>query len=395
MNLIRRTAAVLIVTAGVLGASAGCQPNPSPTPSGRAKELNRSARSIDAAHARSSYVYLDEGRLAAVAASVQRADAVAIVAFDDLLARADRWLTMAPKSVTADGGGRKWVTDPPYSTDGVIDPSARRDDYLAALDLAEATVDLGVAWQLTGHDKYAAKVVELLDVWAVDPATSYNAAVNGVANVVEVFITQPSLAYATALVWPWSGWSPDQRTGMVGFFRTLGANAEAFSFNGQNNRETSRQVLVAAAASFLGDQPMMERSIAAFAASLPAQIAPGGLQPPELKRTKSLMYSVIGVHQLVQFTAIAGAAGRDVRGVGDPGRRVIDAATALVPYLLAPTTWPHPQLGGFKLTDPRTPTYVVAAELFDSPQLTRVVDRLNRPAHDLAMGPVTLTHGAG
>ena len=94
-------------------------------------------------------------------------------AYDKLMVDANRALSVTPRSVTDNGAGAEngnphyFATDGGYSTDGVYNPKAERNDYRRGMEIGNALVDLGLAHAFTGDAKYAEKAVVLIRHWCL------------------------------------------------------------------------------------------------------------------------------------------------------------------------------------------------------------------------------------
>ena len=132
---------------------------------------------------------------------IEKGDTMLMPAFEQLIKEADRALNEGPYSVTDKeklppsgdkhdyaSYSRYWWPDPnktdglPYiRRDGETNPasqSSRESDRSRIGALGENTETLGLAYYLTGEQKYAKKAAELLRVWFLDEATRMNPNLN-------------------------------------------------------------------------------------------------------------------------------------------------------------------------------------------------------------------------
>jgi hypothetical protein len=315
-------------------------------------------------------------------------------AYEELIARADEALSLRPGSVTHNGGGRIWRTQQPYLTDGVFNPDANRQDYIVGDRIADAILDLSLAYRLTDEAQYADKAIELIKVWFVRTATSLRAG-TGAGNEIEIWITMPAAFYGMDLLWhyrefPSADKAALQRWAQVSANRIRGLPRE-------NNWENWRLVYLMALAHTAGDRSTMDYAIARWKDILEFQIGDGNLLTRELDRTRSLDYSVFALDAMTQGAEIARHYGVDLYGYRNSRAQGLEEVfDAYVPYLLEPESWPHEQISDFDGIGNGIAVYELAYSHYGRKDAYQsVIERYRRPLIDpRTMGHVTLTHGA-
>jgi hypothetical protein len=83
-----------------------------------------------------------------------------------------------------------------------------KENYAYAMRDAAAAYQMGILWRLTGDDRYAAKVVEILNAWAV---TCKEIASNDANQVLAAGAQGMTFANAAGIVYNYSGWTSSQR----------------------------------------------------------------------------------------------------------------------------------------------------------------------------------------
>ncbi len=295
---------------------------------------------------------------------------------NETIAHAKEFLGAKPVTVTATsckrsaGGvhdfyseGDYWWPDPakpdgPYlQKDGQSNPDNFSDHRLAMIRLSEITATLTSAWLLTGDKKYAAKALEHLKAWFVDPATRMN----------------PNLLYAQAIWGRFTG----RGIGLIDAYHLVEvaqsakllmeakavpeADAEKIKvwftqflnwmtthqygideMNAKNNHGTCWVATAASMATLVGDEKVRQMCVDRFKTILlPSQMADDGSFPLELKRTKPYGYSLFNIDAFCNVARILSTPADNLWTFTTPdGKSLKKGMEYIFPYIRDKATWP-------------------------------------------------------
>jgi hypothetical protein len=261
-----------------------------------------------------------------------------------------------------------WWPDPkkpdglPYiRRDGERNPELDRLPDHGAMDrMASAVTTLALAAYLGDDDHYAAKAVQLLRAWFIDPATRMNPASPMPSSFRESI---PDAASGLIETRPYAGSGRHRTAGgqgivVVSVTRTpfeIGLHTSGTwmrespygrdESNAKNNHGTYYDLQVAIYA--LSRRPASDRETSPRRSAREADRCADradGRQPLELARTRSFSYSVMNIDGLTQLATVGDRVGVDLwnytrKGSTTPAVR--EALLYLAPYALGDTKWPH------------------------------------------------------
>lgn len=230
--------------------------------------------------------------------------------------------------------------------------------------LIYGVVQLSLAYKLSSDEKYAAKAVENLRIWFLNPATRMNPNLNfgqtiygrlggkgrgagmiesyrfvELLDAVELLKNSPSLTekdLADLKKWfdEYLQWMMSSEVG----------NQE---YNAKNNHGTAFDIQAIRYALFIGKEDIARKYLNDFPARrLFAQIEPDGKQPAELARTKALHYSVFNLIHLLDICSIAKTMNVDLYSMkSEDGRSIAGALEYLAQFAGKPkSAFPYKQI---------------------------------------------------
>lgn len=259
-----------------------------------------------------------------------------------------------------------WWPDPdnpsgPYVRhDGVSNPE--KGDYTDERYLRQtvgSAEKLGLAFYLTGDEKYAEHAALLLRTWFINPATvmnpnlTYAQFVKGrndgrSAGIVSAR-TMPEALDAVGYLRGSKNWTHTDDEAMrrwFGSYYTWLTTSPAGQSEGtkKNNHGSWYDVQVASIALYLGKNDDARTLLSDQRRRITSQIDEHGMQPFEMARTKSFSYSAMNIHALMMLAAMAKPLGIDLfHDPAEGGSRLLTAVDALLPYDKG-HPWPHEQI---------------------------------------------------
>ena len=302
---------------------------------------------------------------------------VAAIDRDRILKAANAALELPPITITkyhaklSEGGandyysnGDYWWPDPtkpdglPYiQRDGLSNPENFNQHRMALRQLRDAVAALGAACKITGEDRYAAKSVELLHVFFLDPATrmnpdlKYAQAVPGVASGRGIGIIDTlrliEIPQAIDAMQKSRAFPPETLAGVKQWFRDY-TEWMITSKNGQkesaekNNHAVAFWLQVAVFAKFTGDEARQAECRRQFKeVFVPNQMAADGGFPLELKRTKPYAYSIFQLDNMTTLCQVLSTPADNLWTfeLAD-GRGIRKAVAYLEPFLADKSKWP-------------------------------------------------------
>ena len=286
--------------------------------------------------------------------------------------------TIVNKQVTPPSGDKHdymsqapyWWPDPktanglPYiRRDGERNPEIDKiTDHRVMGQMENAVETLALAYQYTRKEEYAAKAVELLGVFFINPETRMNPNLEfgqgipgintgrgiglietrGLTRVVDAIrLLEDSKALTQDRLVQLKKWFSEFLTWMQ---ESKNGRDEAAA---KNNHGTFYDVQVVSFALFLGNKELAKRVLlAARSKRIASQIEPDGRQPLELERTRAWSYSVFNLEGLMALARLGESVGVDLWQYRTPdGRSIRKALDFLVPFARGDKKWPYQQLG--------------------------------------------------
>jgi beta-galactosidase len=261
--------------------------------------------------------------------------------------------------------GDYWWPDPakpdglPYiQRDGQSNPGNFNDHRVAIRKLQDAVAALGAAYKVTRDDRYAAKAVELLRVFFLDPQTRMNPnfqfaqAVPGVSpgrgtGIIDglhlIEIPKAVEAMEDSAAFP-----PAVLDGLRDWFAAL-VQWMASSKKGRqeaaakNNHAVAFYLQMAVFSEFAGDEVHLAECRRQFkTVFVPGQMVSDGSFPQELRRTKPYGYSIFQLDNMATLCQVLSRPDDNLWTFALPdGRGIQKAVEYLYPFLNDKSKWPR------------------------------------------------------
>ena len=329
-------------------------------------------------------ILLDSELLVKTKTRIEKGDIEIKTAFNKLIEEADAALLSGPYTVTdkdklAPSGNRHdyvsysryWWPDPnqpdglPYiRRDGETNPSSQslsKSDRKRIGEFGMRTETLGLAYYLTGEEKYALKAAEFLRVWFLDSLTYMNPNVNHAqcrpghnegtkSGILDGRVLIQALE-GSKLISGSSALSIAERENLKAwteeYFVWLTTNKMALEeAESKNNHGSYYDVQAMYFALYSGNREAAKQIAQKFNQTrVYSQIQQDGSMPEELARTRPLFYSIYNLHAMFLLAHLAEKVNVDVWQVNEVDSRLRAGLDYLVPYADPKKKWPHPTIG--------------------------------------------------
>ncbi|MDB5801631.1 MAG: hypothetical protein JWL63_2570 [Rhodocyclales bacterium] len=354
-----------------------------------------------------SYLALTKARLAERPASL-------MPAYEKLLQDAAALLALEAEAVTRkkivppSGDKHDYMSLAPYwwpnpdtpdglpyvQRDGEFNPSSKNGDTDS---VRMQTMCMGIqctslAYYFTDDARYAAKTAEFIRTWFITPETRmnpnlrYGQAVMGrfdgrgiglidtrnlwmVTDAVQLL--EGSGALSAAEVNSVKMWMKEFADWM------LNSNIGIDEFNAHNNHGTFYDMQIASYMLFAGDLDTARRAVQrALELRINGQISIEGKQYAELERTTPFHYCAFNLDAMMNVARYGEQVGVDVWKVREKGRGLRNALNYLIPFAVAPATWPYKELRGHAETELAMPLLLKAARAYGDDNYSHAVTQL-------------------
>jgi hypothetical protein len=293
-----------------------------------------------------------------------------------IIAMADRYLKSSPDPIRG-----IFKPEPFYlpGKDGVKNPNRDMTQIRQLNRFTEQMNSLTHAYAMTGDKKYADKAISIVDAWARTTTPGFGSGQAGISSyhpLASVFTSMKALK-------DYPGWKPESKAKVMDWVATYGQRA-LFRGDKYNNRHDWRMLFIASTASLTGNKVLFQKQVSEWKDAVAHTIrASDGMLPEELKRTRSLHYSVYALKPLTAFAELARSEGVDLYGSRE-GQLLRKSLEAVGPSLLNPSQWKYKELNkkeDFGAED----LFQLAAQRFGSSALRSVADglqaKLEKDAH--------------
>ncbi len=266
--------------------------------------------------------------------------------------------------------GPYWWPDPtqpdglPYiRRDGERNPETRsaKFDRQAMRLFIRSVFPLSLAYYFTGEERYAQFAAELLRTWFIDPATKMNPHLNfaqaipgrvegrgiGIIETVEfIYIVD-----AIGMIESSTHFTAADKDALVSWFDSylhwmMTSENGIEEDNWYNNHGTWYDVQKVSFSLFTGKDSLARATCEnSKMRRIASQIEPDGTMPHELKRTRSMHYSLYNLTAFFKLAIMAERLSIDLWHYQAPeGQSIHKALGFLMPYFYKPDAWPYKQI---------------------------------------------------
>lgn len=264
--------------------------------------------------------------------------------------------------------GPYWWPDPdspdglPYIVkDGQVNPERYEYDRTPLSNLIAQVRNLSLAYYFSEDEKYAARTIELLETWFLNPETKMNPNLK-YAQAIKGRVTGRGIgiidtrrfAYipdAIRLIQNSKSYSPQFEEKMKSWFSEFldwlwNHQYGQDERNWSNNHGTSYDLQVTTLALFTGNIELAKMVLNDVPyRRICSQIEPDGKQPLELRRTRSYNYTVGNLGHFVNLAILGNKVGIDIFNyAGSEGQSIKQAVDFLKPYIKGNKKWDYEQI---------------------------------------------------
>ena len=276
--------------------------------------------------------------------------------------------------------GRYWWPDPknpggPYiRKDGVVNREIDKFDRSTLGSMAKSVTNLSLAYYFTSDEKYAAKAVQNLKTWFLNPSTKMNPNMNfgqiisgrndGKGRGEGILDTYPfvEMLDGVELLKNSKSFTPAVAEGLKKWFSEylnwmMTNEIGNEEYTAKNNHGTAFDVQATRYAFFIGNEYIASKFINEFSARrVFTQIEPDGKQPLELARTTALGYSTFNLTHMLDMCFMARSIHNNIYSSkavimdifsarSDDGRSILKAAEFLSQFVDKPqSNFPYQQI---------------------------------------------------
>lgn len=258
-----------------------------------------------------------------------------------------------PIRIGDNGGYRDFRSDVTYVKDGVIHPEANHESVHLLNKVSQRTLNLALAYQVSGDAKYADRALVWIHRWCIDQ-DSYmfpDGIVVGPftpglrpGGDVGIFLRGADLFLACYLLDSYPGWGLAQRAAVKRWVVSMiKPHRELMFYNGYamyNNWEDARLCYLIKAALFLHDVELMIGVFRRWKETIPLKMTTEGELPRETERTRSMTYTLAALGHTIEIAEIARQCGEPMHDFEAEGKCLKTAVDYATHYLLNIKDWP-------------------------------------------------------
>ena len=252
--------------------------------------------------------------------------------------------------------------------DGAYNPERSKYDLEPLDKMTKAVQELSLAYYLTGDERYAKKVADLVRTWFITPATRMNPNLKYAQFVPGLDIIRASgvlegnrcrrVIDGVGLIAGSPNWTAADDAALKAWFAEMldylqNSPQGKDEANQPNNHGSWFFVQAATYALYTDDKPLAKQLIeTSFKARIASQLNADGFQPEEGARTQSLHYHRYNLLALLDLAMLGDRVGLDLWDYKtSDGKSLRLALDFLVPYVTGDEKWPHQQINEAKKSD--------------------------------------------
>lgn len=331
---------------------------------------------------------MDADGLAALKKKVLASDPEAVQQAGELKKRADKYLDMQPVSVMfkaktpPSGNKHDYMSQAPYfwydsskpnglpykNLDGQRNPEIYKvTDRTYIGQLENATRALGLAWYVSGDEKYAAKAATLLKRWFLEdssrmnPNLEYGQSVPGLVDgrsygIIET-IALMGIADGAGLIEGSASWTSADAQALRGWYGQylqwmLTSQKGLDEHHAKNNHAVWFLAQASDYALFVGEKDRARELVEEGKVRIESQIQPDGKMPLELARTNSMHYSAYNLQAFFNLSKIGSQVGVDLWDYrSQSGGNIRNALDWLRPYAMGEKKWDYQEITPYNNKD--------------------------------------------
>ncbi len=251
--------------------------------------------------------------------------------------------------------------DGPYiRIDGETNPERDKYDKPALSELSSSVETLALAYHMTGREDFAAHAVKLIKAWFLDeetrmnPHLEYGQFIPGVtkgraAGIIDTRSFLP-IGESVNLLAGSDAEKELDRNALKNWFSEylnwmLTSKIGRDEADQENNHGTWYDVQTAYLALWTGNETLAREIMQSFGnRRIKSHVEPDGSQPLELRRTRSLSYSMMNLRGYFQAALLGEQLGVDLWHYESEGRSMEKALDFLVPFVAGEKKWTHKQI---------------------------------------------------
>ncbi|MSS70712.1 MAG: hypothetical protein EXS64_04395 [Candidatus Latescibacteria bacterium] len=250
-----------------------------------------------------------------------------------------------------------------------------------------AVRDLGLAFALTGEERYARRAAAYLIAWFGAMSPCFPSA----PSVMDLCTTLPAMFYGVDLIWRSRGFTGEDKAHLAAWADELACDLEEKRPAPHDSAAGWALTFFAASALVVEDPRWFDLAFDGFRSSLAGQVEPDGRVTCQKGCAGGLSDALLALKALTCLAEVARHQGIDLYNAVADGRNLKTTYLRHVPFLLGDEAWPGSERS---VGESHTELYEIAFRVWGDEAFAGVLRQRGRNACDgRILGPVALTHG--